>query len=82
MALTASLNRAGKNPRSVRTSAEVHLDKKGEGFEVTSIELTTTVELSDLADSEFQTIAQETKKQCPVSKALAGTSITLKASLG
>ena len=82
MALTASLNRAGKNPRAVRTSAAVHLDKKGEGFEVTSIELTTTVEISDLADSELQTIAQETKKQCPISKALAGTSITLKARFG
>jgi osmotically inducible protein OsmC len=82
MALTASLNKAGKNPRAVRTSAEVHLDKKGEGFEVTSIALTTTVEINDLADGEFQAIAQETKKQCPVSKALAGTTITLKATLG
>ena len=81
MALTAALNKQGQNPRAVRTSALVHLDREGEGFKVSRIELTTTVELSGLADDKFQGIAQETKKQCPVSKALAGVEITLKASL-
>ena len=81
MALTAALNKEGQNPRAVHTSAVVHLDKEGEAFKVSRIELTTTVELSGLAEEQFQAIAQETKKQCPVSKALAGTQVTLQASL-
>ena len=81
MALTAALNKEGQNPRAVRTSAVVHLDKDGEGFKVSSIELSTTVEISGLPNEKFQAIAQETKKQCPVSKALAGTQITLQAAL-
>ncbi|HEX4339059.1 MAG TPA: OsmC family peroxiredoxin [Polyangiaceae bacterium] len=82
MALTASLNKEKLSPRAVRTSATVHLDKEGDAFKISAIELTTSVEIEGLADEKFQAIAQETKKQCPVSKALAGTTITLKASLG
>ena len=64
----------------INTSADVHLDKDGPGFKISSIELTTVV-TAGIDGEKFQAIAAETKKQCPVSKALAGTTITLKASL-
>jgi osmotically inducible protein OsmC len=81
MALTLSLEKAGLTPKSVKTSADVRLDKQGEGFAITGIELTTEALVPGAEASAFQAIAEETKKNCPVSKALAGTTITLKASL-
>jgi osmotically inducible protein OsmC len=81
MALTLGLEKAGLKPQSVRTSADVRLDKDGDGFSITTIELNTQASVSGLDAARFQTIAEETKKNCPVSKALAGVKISLKASL-
>ncbi len=81
MALTVSLEKAGLTPKGVKTSADVTLDKQGDGFAITAIELTTEANVAGIDDAKFQTVAEETKKGCPVSKALAGTKITLKASL-
>ena len=82
MALTVGLEQAGLKPRSVKSSATVHLDRQGEGFAITSIELTSEASVPGVDNARFQAIAEETKKGCPVSKALAGTKITLKATLG
>ena len=81
MALTVALETAGSPPQGIKTSAEVKLEKQGEGFAITGIALTTQANVPGLDDAKFQGIAAETKKQCPVSKALAGTTITLTASL-
>ena len=82
MALTVGLETAGLKPEGVQTSAEVHLNKDGPGFSITEIVLTTKANVSGVDDAKFQAIAAETKKGCPVSKALAGTKISLNASLG
>jgi len=82
MALTVALEQAGLKPKSVKSSADVHLDRQGEGFAITSIDLTTEASVPGVDNAKFQAIAEETKKGCPVSKALAGTKINLKASLG
>jgi lipoyl-dependent peroxiredoxin len=71
MALSLGLEKAGASPKTIRTSANVKLDKDGDGFTITAIELTTAVEASGLDDAKFQAIANATKKGCPVSKALA-----------
>jgi osmotically inducible protein OsmC len=81
MALTASLGKAGLSPKSVQTSAAVQLDKDGDAFKISSIALTTTADVPGLEKAKFDAIAEETKKNCPVSKALAATPITLKATL-
>jgi osmotically inducible protein OsmC len=81
MALSASLGKAGSNPTSIETEASVQLDKQGDGFAITSIALTTQAKVPGIDAAKFETIAQETKAQCPVSKALAGTKITLQAKL-
>ncbi|MEO7096030.1 MAG: OsmC family protein [Polyangiales bacterium] len=81
MALTVGLEKAGLKPQKVETSADVKLEKQGDGFSITGIELTTQATVPGVEDAKFQSIAAETKKGCPVSKALAGTTITLKASL-
>lgn len=81
MALSAALGKSGITPRTIDTQAQVHLDREGEGFKISKIELTTTAAIDGLDGAKFESIAQETKKSCPVSKALAGTTINLSAKL-
>lgn len=81
MALSAALGKAGITPKSIQTSAAVQLDKDGDGFTISSIALTTNAEVPGIDKAKFDAIAEETKKGCPVSKALAATNITLKATL-
>jgi len=81
MALTVSLEKAGLSPTGIRTSADVHLEKQAEGFSITAIDLVTVATVPGVDVAKFQAIAEETKKGCPVSKALGGTKINLTASL-
>jgi lipoyl-dependent peroxiredoxin len=81
MALTAQLSRAGFTPTQIRTRATVALDKVGDAFAITRIDLDTTAEIPGLDDTTFQRHALDAKRNCPVSKALAGTEIHLTAKL-
>jgi osmotically inducible protein OsmC len=81
MALSAQLTKAGFPPKRVHTSAGVHFDKVGDGFSITSIDLATEAEVPGIENTKFQELADAAKKGCPVSKALAGTQINLKATL-
>ena len=81
MALTAQLSRKGIPPTRIHTIANVRLDKVGDAFTITRIELQTEAEISGIDDQTFQAIALEAKQNCPVSKALAGTEIHLAAKL-
>jgi osmotically inducible protein OsmC len=81
MALSFILGNAGFNPTRVHTTARVHLEKVGDGFSITKIELETEAQIPGIDDKTFQGHAEAAKKGCPVSKALAATPITLKAKL-
>ena len=81
MALTAQLSRAGLAPTRVQTGAKVTLEKVGEGFSITRIELETEADIPGIDEATFQRDALDAKQNCPVSKALAGTEIHLKARL-
>ena len=81
MALTLGLSRAGHPPASVDTSATVHLQRVGEGFDITLIELSTTVAAPGIDADEFQKIAAGAKENCPISKALRAVETTLDAKL-
>lgn len=81
MALSAALDRAGHPPTRVATSAKVHIEKVGEGFKITRIELDTEAQVPGIDDATFQQFAKGAKEGCPVSQALAGTEITLTAKL-
>ncbi len=81
MALIVALEQAGLKPVSVRTTAGVRLERVGEGFGITGIELSTHATVPGVDAAKFAAIAEETKKGCPVSKALAGTTISLEAAL-
>lgn len=82
MALANVLAEAGYSPNQVNTDANVHLEMLKEGPAITKIELITEVDVPDIDDETFQQHAEEAKKGCPVSKALAGgPAITLNATL-
>ena len=81
MALSGALTRAGYAPNRIETKANVHLEKVGEGFSITRIDLATVAQAPGIAEEEFRRIAQEAKNGCPVSKALTGVKIELDARL-
>ncbi|MDX6575135.1 MAG: lipoyl-dependent peroxiredoxin [Blastocatellia bacterium] len=81
MALAAGLTRAGFNPTRINTNASVSLEKVGEAFKITKIELNTEAEIPNIDEPAFLEQAETAKKNCPVSQALAGTEITLSAKL-
>ncbi|MGQ0742193.1 MAG: OsmC family protein [Alphaproteobacteria bacterium] len=81
MALSAALGRAGFSPKRIRTKAIVTLDKTDAGFGITEIHLDTEGEVPEITSAQFQEHAEGAKRDCPVSKALAATKITLSAKL-
>jgi lipoyl-dependent peroxiredoxin len=81
MALSAELGRAGHEPESVDTTATVHLDKSEGGFRISLIELDTKARVPGIDSSELELRAEAARERCPVSQALAGTEITVRAEL-
>src|SRR6266576_283130 len=81
MALAAGLTRGGFTPTRISTTASVSLEKVGEAFKITTIELTTEAEIPNIEAAAFLEQAETAKKNCPVSQALAGTNIKLNARL-
>lgn len=78
MFLSALLTKAGFKPTRIATTATVHL---GDGPTIILIELDTQAEVPGLTEADLQKYAEDAKKGCPVSKALAGPEIRMKASL-
>jgi lipoyl-dependent peroxiredoxin len=81
MALTAQLSRAGITPTRIHTEARVKLEKVGEAFTITEIALETEAEVPNVDDATFQKYALDAKQNCPLSKALASTTILMTAKL-
>lgn len=81
MALAFGLEKAGFNPQRVHTTAQVSLDKVGEGFKITRIRLQSEASVPNIDPGQFQEIAEKTKTGCPVSQALSATPIELEAKL-
>ena len=81
MAFANALAKQGFEPKRVSTTANVHLTKGEAGFSISTVELKTEADVPGIDDAKFQQIAEEAKKGCPVSKALAGTQIKLDAKL-
>ncbi|MEO5711166.1 MAG: OsmC family peroxiredoxin [Nocardioidaceae bacterium] len=78
MALSNGLAQAGTAPRSLDTQADVTFQP---GTGITGIHLTVVASVEGMDADAFAAAAEDAKKNCPVSQALAGTTITLDASL-
>jgi osmotically inducible protein OsmC len=81
MALSGMLAKAGFPPKRIQTQARVHIEKVGEGFKITKIELHMEAEVPGIDKAKFMELAEAAKKGCPVSQALTGTQIVLEAKL-
>lgn len=81
MALSADLEAAGFKPETVRTSAELHLDMIDGKPTISLIELTVGAKVPGIDSAKFQQIAEGTKVNCPVSRALSAVKMTLDATL-
>lgn len=82
MMLSALLTQAGNPPERIETTVRVHLSVSDSGLRITKSELSTRARVPGMDDTNFQQVAQEAKRTCPVSVALAGVDeITLQATL-
>jgi osmotically inducible protein OsmC len=78
MALSNGLAKAGTAPTSLDTSADVEFTP---GTGITGIKLTVRGVVEGMSNDDFVAAAEDAKANCPVSQALAGTTITLDAAL-
>lgn len=78
MYLSLILSKAGHIPTRIATTAKVHLD---EGPKITLIELSTVGEVPGIDEKTFEAFAEQAKKGCPVSQALAAVDMSLMARL-
>ena len=81
MALSANLEKAAHPAKRVSTVATVKLEIVEGAPKITTIDLKTEANVPGIDEAKFREIAEQTKKGCPVSKALAGTQINLDAKL-
>lgn len=78
MQFSAMLGQAGGSGQTIEVSADVTLrpDPAG-GFRISGIVLTVSGSADGVSADDFARIAEQAKSACPVSKALAGTDISL-----
>ncbi|MEP0546927.1 MAG: OsmC family protein [Rhodothermales bacterium] len=77
MALALVLGEDDHEPKAIRTTATVTLDP--DQLAITKVELETEGEVPGLDETGFLEAAEKAKAVCPVSKALAGVEVVLKA---
>ena len=78
MALSSALTKAGTPPQRLETAADVTF-QPGEG--ITGVQLRVRGFVPGISPEQFAEAAEGAKTNCPVSKALTGTTITLDATL-
>ncbi len=81
MALSLGLTTAGHPATSLDTTATVTLGKIGEQTAVTRIDLVLKGVVPGLSDAQFKTLAEDAKKNCIISRAIANVPMTLDATL-
>jgi lipoyl-dependent peroxiredoxin len=81
MSLANTLSEAGHPPEDLQTTATVRLEQQEGGFAITQIQLHTVGRVDGVTPEQFAEFASEAERGCPVSRALAGTEITLDVTL-
>lgn len=80
MALSAFLSKSGFTAEKLSTEASLTLELVDNNWTISAIHLSLTGQVPSMSPEQFQTIAQEAKALCPVSRVLNAT-ITLEAHL-
>jgi lipoyl-dependent peroxiredoxin len=81
MALAFQLTNAGHEPTELKTLATVSMEKQDPGWTITNIHLDVEGKVPGVDAAKFEELAQNAKKGCPISRALAATNITMSAKL-
>jgi osmotically inducible protein OsmC len=81
MALSNMLSSGGYKVNFVRAEDKVHIDKVGDAFSITKIEVNCEASIDNIDEPTFQQFAEDAKKGCPVSKALTGVEFVLTTNL-
>ena len=81
MALSFQLTNAGHEPTELRTEAVVSMEKQDIGWTIIQIHLDVTGQVPGVDAAKFEELAQNAKKGCPISRALAAVPITMTAKL-
>lgn len=79
MQFSSLLAKAGTPPKSLQVTAAVTFDPSQGG--ILGSHLLVSADVDGISEETFQNLAAEAKETCPVSRALAGITITLEASL-
>src|SRR5262245_3785439 len=80
MALSGQLGNAVMTANSIKTMANVTLEKTDAGFTVTSVHLDVVAKIPGADKAKFETAANNAKAGCPISR-LLNTKITMDAKL-
>jgi osmotically inducible protein OsmC len=81
MSLSNELTQVGHPPEQLDTTATVYLERREDGFVIPRIDLEVTGEVQGIDQAEFERLAGEAERGCPVSKVLAAAEITVEARL-
>ena len=81
MALSFQLTNAGFDPTELKTVATVSMEKQEPGWTITNIHLDVDGKVPNTSPDQFQSLAENAKKGCPISRALSATPITMTAKL-
>jgi osmotically inducible protein OsmC len=81
MSLARRLSAAGYSPKRIHTEARVRFGRAGEGYAISRIDLRTEAEVPGVDEELFLEKAESAKRDCAVSRALAGVEIVLEAKL-
>jgi osmotically inducible protein OsmC len=82
MALSVGLEKNGTPPTRVESNVACTIDKVGDGFKITRMDLVVRAKAPNVNPATFDKIAQATKDGCPVSQVFKGNvQMTLDAKL-
>jgi osmotically inducible protein OsmC len=81
MALSLVLGMAGFTPDYIEATAHVTVKPTDGGFKITKSHIVCVAKVPGIDLGTFQAHAETARAYCPVSQALAGTDITLQATL-
>ena len=70
MALSFALAREGLAVGTLETTAQVKLDREGEGFRVSRSDLSLEASVRGIDEARVRALAQDAKANCPISKLL------------
>lgn len=80
MAMSLGLGEKDLKADEINASAKVTLSEVDGGFAVTKVHLDVSAKIPGISESDFQEVAEATKKNCPISKLLSAE-ITMDAKL-